>query len=427
MASDLPQQFTKEIKRADTKLVRDKIDTRYVVDRLSYDACDKALKIVKSYGDNAVKWVYGPNWSCNNPMRPPSGFSFAVKRNSPVIPTPFHPQKIFYGTAALCLSDECKFKDGTKVTEESIIHNYQKLSRAINETIQQTTEYPIHEDNQQNWEACIGSGGAYAGIFSSEERGELHHKKQYWLVVQAGAQKASEDLYKRMEDVYYKRTNTINGDNTWEKFFFNNQHTTFLYNACKRVRGRLLAMLADALDIDIEKIRDSYGGYILEPTVETITNIVTVDPYDRDILVFHSNTVDPQIVSNGLLLNETPYLGPILFKGPSDKSKQFGSKWECDENSYGAFPVCTGRQKSIPDVISQLEKVDLLTSIPRDTIHFAYESPNPRNIRLASGLYRRRNAEFIAKEEELGYNHGWGSVNFRPLLVKIASTDEIPV
>lgn len=398
---------------------------------VSESAKNKVEKIISSYGgeENIKNWIWGPNASNNQPFNPPTGFAMKVKKTSPVRTTVFHPTKMFYGTSVFCL-DGVKFENGSEVTQERLLNQRSRLSQRIDKYIKQEgkdggklakmdnfNENTCLEDTE--WDEMLGGGGgAYAGIFSSSERGDYRYDNKFWLVVQSGYSSASEDLYRYMEEIGEKTT--------WENFFLKDEHTLYIYKLMRRNRNRLLFDLATALELKIPTDATdtdhtaNKDKKVIKPTVETITN--TVCKIDADHMVYYNNTINPDNVpTRGIIINESPLLGAVILKGPPSNGELFGLRWKSKQQN-AIFPYCTGRQMELQsDSLEQPLADELSPFIPYSSASHFKQGIN--NNRLSLRVYRPRNVEFKQIETIMGYDHTWGEIQLKPIFVKISSSD----
>ncbi len=425
-------------KQAPDKITRSFLGSSTVLNSVTGGgAKEKCDRISAVYKEDFLQWTWAPNASDHDPLNPPSGFSFMVRAGAPVLSAPFHPEKMFYGTAAYCL-EGATFLDGSPITEERIERDRPRLKQCLNQAIAERSAKTNNDDDgagaslealdiatgqeQCAWEEQLGGGGAYAGIFSSLERGTRHFDKKYWLVVQSGYAPVSEDLYRRMENIGHSTT--------WKQFFLEDPLTNYAYQRVSRNRRRLLYRVAKALDLHLPpsashpdaqavvaaRARRSDSPQMIEPTVETVSHAVTLDRA-RNVMVYHCGTVDPTFSSSqshGVLFNESPFLGPVILKGPPDEGKPFGLTWKAVPECNGTFPCGTGRLRDPRGTSS-------FTLTEEELEPFVWEGAAHGNGRASADLYRLRDAGFKEVEAKLGYNHAWGEIQLRPLVVKLAS------
>jgi hypothetical protein len=441
-------------------------------EELTDSAREKFEKMEARLSGYCKSIVVSPNWSNNKASQVPSGYTLLVSRSAPIIPDVF-PVKFFHATVALRLDDSMKFKDGTPISESHLFGNREKISLQMNTFISETTDYPVKleympkkgilrdtipEHIESNWEPCLGtSSGSYAGIYTSVVRDVDKYKKSYWLVVQANSPEVSADFYSLMED--RQPTFDINRsigqvpkrEQRWDSFFRSDE-TKFLINAAERNRLKLLARLSESLNIDAKysldheynisssKTRTINGSGrsnadILKPTIETLTNIVLDVPENKSI-IFYNATVNPQ-KTDGIILNENPLLGPVILKGPNslDERLAFGGPWELAEGDFSGFPISTGRIRNLSSVSNnKFSDSDNHESsingtstgggggVSLDTEFFLWEGKSKRNLRLSTSLYRKRDINFRNVEKRLGYDHAWGQIELKPLMVKIVKS-----
>lgn len=389
------------------------IDDKFAPPDLPDFAREKCTRILDLYGDNCVKWTWSPNASDNNPLDAPSGFACEVKSSSSLIFDVFHPEKLNYGTAAYRL-DDASFVDGEKLNLDRLIKSREEYKEILNESIKERTSNPARLGyldtkrfkDSEPWEAQLGSGGAYAGIFYSNERGDYDYKTHYWIVVQSGCPQASADLFTEMEE---------SKDGNWEDFFLKNPQSRYLSQCSKRNRQRLLYDVAKSLDLNIKGESDLMSVNrvkMLKPTIETISHLVTMNSSKN--VVYHSNTTNAGDNRGGTILNESPFVGPLILKGPPGPDNEYGLSWKSTQE---VFPTCTGRNK----IVELLPSNSLDIEVEEKWRPFVWEGEKG-NSRLSGNVYRKRDIEFKKSETELGYKHIWGEIQLIPVIVKVAST-----
>jgi hypothetical protein len=269
-------------------------------------------------------------------------------------------------------------------------------------------------------------------VFVSTQRAAQRLEKRLWLVVRAGSPLASEGYYSFMEDM---GDDDDGAAHTWNEVFMERPETLFALRAPARNRARLLGRVAQALDIELPQsvlthdLQLASGGSSsssssskstvrpVKPTIETVTHTVA---RAGNAIVYHNDTVDPSAGGAGVLLGENPVLGPVLLRGPPKERAAFGGAWHTVERSHGAFPASTGRAAVAPGTSTgggQAEVADDDDAAALAPFVFAGAS-HPR---LRAGVYRSRGVDFKSKEAELGYQHVWGEMELRPVVVKLAN------
>lgn len=396
-------------------------------------------QIIDTYGrDNVAAFVWGPNASYLSSIEPPQGFSFAVRADCPLNPSVFSRDKLFTsGISILQLTNSTKTENNSRITEEYLMRNSKELMHKMHEGIPERPGIDSPDIKKPStdleWEESLGkaNSGSYCGVFASEERTPSGFKRDYWLVTQTAVPDISQQLYDLIEDTTPDHDSPIvSSKQTWGGFF--NQKNQEINRASKiatKNRTRLLYNLVESLSLNQANItidtdfgssnsNSSSNRMMVNPTTDMGTNAVTPDPNNSKVLVYHSKTVNPiEMRGGGLIISENPFAGVTILRGPNaSRSKVFGEKWSTAETSYGAFPTCTGR-------VTALNRRDLQPrreSESDGTILFSEQSSNS-NLRLDPRVYRLRDEQFKRAEAALGYDHSWGQIYLRPVIVKISS------
>lgn len=415
--------------------VAKKINSSFLVSEseLPRPVHERAFKMVSAYGDYCQNFTWYPNASAyHENLSPPSGFSMAVELDAPVIADIFSPKKLFYGTIALPL-DNVKLTDGTSLTEEYIIKNFRDIASRVGLKVGQTVENPFNMNksmnkkefiDSSNWSPSLGGGGSYAGLFSSRQKAGYFIKNRLWIVVQSGNTEASIDLYRKIEDAAptWDVSKISPAKNTWENFFEGNRENYYLYNVIRRSRERLMASIADAIGLNLPFEMDDYAKEptktkILKPLVSTMAYSIT---RDGDKMVYAAAAANPSKCPNGFLLNENPYSGVSILKGPEEQNREFGGIWSTAEGTNGMFPTSTGRVKPLTknsgaELLKQAKKIE------SSKFFVDAENIDTKTSRMAPYVYRERNNLFRQKEAEMNYSHTWGEERLEPVLVRLCS------
>ena len=378
-------------------------------DPVSEPAQQKAERIVARYGTKGcAAFTWGPNWSDTKPMDPPTGFTFRVPYDAPLIMDPFSHEKLFSGTTVCSLNDAVFSATRTKVTEEDLLRDYQRTLQRMNA-------------------ALDGEVESFAGIYSSLERDSRGQfwSKRYHLVVQSGNAETSRDIYRRMEEITDSLERSTNSkssalvatrpDQTWKSFFKDSRLNSDILQANSTRRRALLYKLGTALGLEASSW-DTRNGLLPTPTAETTTH-KTVDNKNDRYLVYHSATVDPEVRSGatGIVITETPYMGLTILHGPSSDTDKFdyGTPWKGSNGDDTPFPVCTGRSLTRHDVMASTKNRKGPWIVAQDSIHFTNDS----SWKLAPTCFRPRDIPFKNAERLLGYDPCLGSTSLKPILV----------
>ena len=361
------------------------IDTRFIPAEapLPAGARQKMEAIAREIGPPMRALTVSPNWSHNNPLSAPTGFTLRVRPGAPLTSAPFSAENFFSGSIVHCLDSE---KSGIRTAD--VVRNYQR-----------------HID-EMNRRLDVES---FAGLYYSQESDAGYTpKKRYYLLVHTGAREVSKDLWRHIDEVSDELESAdgllraTKKEHTWEGFFGGGQVLKEAAYAASNNRKRLLSELAVSVGV-----ADAARKF-LSATVETPSYNIGHDP-STDSYSYHSATVDPS-VSKGIILNVNPYIGSVILHGPRAKPVEmnFGASWSAGSNG---FPISTGRLKSERLVLKEQASDWQLDC---DQIHFAKHD----DWRLAGGLYRLRNQSFKAAERAMNYDHTWGETCLTPILVK---------
>jgi len=414
-------------------------------------------KLVKEYDNKIQCWIWLPNVASNKTLDAPSGIVVQVAANSTPIRSDLFSNKMFQGTSLYKIPKGTRLFGGKEIlTEENVIKNLDRIKELINSTFKEEAEegkgistklvdYETGKETRK-WSTEMGSGGSYVGLFVSNQRGAYNYEQDFWIGLQTYSPSANKEIRELMGEAEQQPKVT------WEKFFSNeNKNMAYLQRTIKRNRAIQTAAFANAIGLenpksgllefeeDLEVHSNGGGGrdgptMKLNPTVETITN--TVEIYKGNP-VYRCGAIDPSKINSkhgGVIINENPYLGPTILKGPYSKHMEFGKVWEASSASLGSFPINTGRIKTVKQLKTALKKSN--NSYGLDSISESYDkflsqtfvwsgsnNNNDKNLRLIKNAYKTRDNQFKMIESRLGYDHKNGEINLKPLVVKIASTD----
>lgn len=414
------------------------ISARHVIEgSVSTSANDKAVKIVKNFGPSCKSFVWGPNWSYHGAGKVPSGFAITVDRKAPLVPDIFPASKLYNGVSVFCLGDTVRMSDGTILTRDKLIQSNNSFASEINNFLPEISSHPLDitympkdgptdslNDTRTHWEASLGDSSAFAGIYYSKSLHENYIPRgSFWLVVYAGAPKCSEDVYSIMQDRCGHHDSI--GD-----FVTKTRELKFVFDAASRNRGRLLASLAKAFKLETKFTADTAAFQsatttdlsrfdMLDAHISTITNRPLAV---RDIVTFHSNTIDPKY-TNGSVITTNPFTGVTIRRGVPSPGKPYGDSWELAAGS--AFPMCTGRVQRTKDIERRVEKnPDIFKTVSsiKDSVYFvAKESDESDRFKLVPEVFRMRSKQFIQKERDMGYVAHDREIDLEPIIVKMAS------
>lgn len=401
-------------------------------------------KLMEEHGDKMKLTVWLPNVSGNKTLEAPSGFVVQVAQSSTPVIADLFSSKMYQGTSLYRIPKNSKFLNNGSMAlnEENVIKNLDKLKSLINSAIKEESSKGIalklidseNASEKSRWSTEIGSGGgSFAGLYVSNQRGAYNYEQDFWIGIQTSSPSANRELRSLLIEAEEAHT-------TWDKFFSHeNKELSYLQRAMKRNRAIATAEFANAIglennakeiqfEVDVEaapaKDNSNVPIYKLAPTVETITNVVELYKGNP---VYRCGAIDPSQNKNkngGVIINENPFFGPTILKGPYSKSMEFGKTWEASEKSLGSFPVSTGRTKTTKQLKVEMKKSNNNYNLSnQEAIQSFTWSNGEKNNRLMNGVYRTRDNQFKAIEASLGYDHKNGEINLKPLVVKIASSE----
>lgn len=423
--------------------LQDVTETRFMCcDSNTREKLNQKLQLrIKDYlRENLVERVV---WSANaagcfDLAGSPSGFVFVVKNGweTPVYPDIFHKTKMTHGISVMPL-DGIKGEGGKELNDQYIQSRRPSIAAFLDTHIPEKqaqnpftleTHFDVDSVKESSpWSHALGGSGSYVGLFKSQDPNSYTCEPRYWLVCHGGSMDASQELVQLAhEAVEHHDSGTSTAGSTWRHFFDKDQTNLHLLGMGRRARARMLADMAQALKLSLRYDTDMYSA---EPRKSSLRSLIETDSYSvtkrgRNAMAFHSATIDPATIANGLVLSDNPYKGPVILYGPQagadDRQEQmeFGGPWVSVSGSYGAFPATTGRVMSL---VEARKKAAPLTEGPFHWENMAVKSAHPR---LVPNLYRQRDPEFRSKEIELGYKPFWGELYLRPVFVKLVGPDE---
>jgi hypothetical protein len=413
-----------------------------------------------------TKWSWSPNAEKGLGFAPPTGFAITVKSSAPLKPEVFPKSEMFNGTCALRLPSDLIAENSTvPINAEFIRSNINIIRDRLDQVVKQNVDVKpslLCMDPQSTtrdsmvWKACLSGSGCSVGVYYTTERMDEFYKETVWLVVSSGIKEGSSQLYRLMNepkgtkvtDIFPDKTHLDSNRHTDDEFyhtwgeFLSRPEVGYLKNLSRRNRLHLLYLALRAIGVSQESMKaskelkvkaDNYleglaGNredliMMVEPTMETNTNDFYASGQGSDLnITFYSNTCDSRSVVSGLIIKESPYLGYTILKGPGEKD--LGKNWYSDrpekkavaDGIYGMFPVSTGKN---PSLSPNSEMINTGTYVP--LIFWESQKSSEKLAKLTKNYYNTRNSEFRHKENTLGYDPSWGSVQLIPLLVKVSN------
>lgn len=336
-----------------TQKMTSKIVDDLVVEPVNAKATERVNNIMAQLGDYGVSWVWSMNWSNNDPVAPPSGFSLVVDYDAPLIPDPFHADKLFSGVSAFKIPQTITIgKDRVKLDETYLRKNHEEILNSMKRNLKPNTSNVFDLScmgeesggvDSKGWDPLISGTNSFAGIYSTKSRDGYFLKTDHWILVQSGVPEASFDIYKKI----CEKSDSDNRP-TWNSFFNNNKDIAYTMEGSKRNRNRLIARVAKSMGLNIVCDYDQKCSKIdqkcIKPSLEMFHFSFT-DVRSNKNIIYHANTVSPA-TSNGTLLMENPFIGGYIMNGDTDINADlpFGGHWTVNDKYGEAFPTCTGRR-----------------------------------------------------------------------------------
>ncbi len=340
----------------------------------------------------ATGFTEAPNFSDEEA----SGFSAVMSLDSTIDSDLIHPEKMYSGISLLCLEGAAYGQ--RPFTETTLLGLKSELERSVRGYVGVEGESPLGDDPPSllNYSSKGGGGGggggdkkyrepslgpgSFAGIYESEERGESGYEKKLWLVVKSGRSELGRSFHRHLKKLQHHKDGTT--DHSKMRYLMSDGRTSYAESYSKRNRARILANMArnwiglDMPDFPFEEDKKSPTDFqgrrplMAIPTLETVNYDMIFSEEDGTV-TYHADTADPEFCE-GIVVNEKPELGPVILRGPENRGKNnsptFGGSWKA---SSSTFPTSC----------------------------------------------ERRNAEFKAKEKQLGYDHSWGQLELKPIVV----------
>lgn len=335
-----------------------------VVDRVSDPAISRMDAIIQHSNGGIIKWIWSTNWSRGADLLPPTGGAALIDATKPFSAEVFHPQKMFSGVSILKIPHNAKTNSGKPFNLEYLIMNQDKIKDRMADLIQ-CTEGPRETLAECN-DAVLnhrnrpivdigGSPSHFAGVFYCDEKIHGGYRNDFYLVVQSGMKKASEELFQEMEDVAAENTQG-SAKVSFANYFKDSISVRNLKLANSCHRKEVLAKLCVALDIDKEV--DGYNSTPIENTKYNITNISNQHMvYNAGTMTILSHINEPfnHFDVPFLAITENPAHGislvtcskpTTLISSPSaliTSTSPIDSKTSEQHFSHMAFPLSTGR------------------------------------------------------------------------------------
>ena len=346
--------------------------------------------------------LFLPNHSAVVKDEFPSGTAVQFKKTSPLFAEPLHCSKMMTWGATLYRCDAAKVQAPAYYTDKSrrFLHALAKSIGCSNSEAQPSLEQrdPLTNGDAPGyaWVASLGSDrGAYAGLYMMTSRAGNQRVEEPVLVVQAGAPLVSQQLYKMVADrqsyepdtreeaisVLQTAMNAGVGESvvgppmrvattlTIDEFM-KWPETRYAVNAGSRMRDSIAAAISKHLNLGILTIADSSAGVkgalLAVPALQTLSYHIEAS-LDGESFTYYAGSTNPQAVRNGMVLGQTPSLGPVVLQGAPSSRLARGQGWSVNEavSSVNAFPIGTGRKRSDRQSVAAAQRGSFSPSLRR--------------------------------------------------------------
>lgn len=386
------------------------------------------------YGDSVHEIVCMPNLNNPNKHKSPSGFVMALNPGAPMFPDPFESNKLMSWGSAIA---ELRAPNGLKLTDQFFQDPArgfkEKLAASVSsnpsaEGINIGTRDPDTNLDKPNsaWKGAIGgSPSSYVGIYRMSTTDGSKREEKYVVATTCGAPELSRHLHRGIEDAHFEAGKTRMSVDS----FLQNAETMYTKNAGKRNRSKVLWSAANAVGCSVPSKIDMASPYRENLAIASVeTPSYMIEKHDNRSLYYAGATCTLRC-NGGIILGQTPRMGPILLHGSPTAAVRGGGAW-AHPDSYHGFPIGTGKQVSDNHFISSAEfstPEKIHGGLMPSSSPFVWHGETAAHTRLYPDFYRGRNLEFTVAEERLGRQRAWTSSELVPVLVLMANPVKLSV
>lgn len=447
--------------RAVVKAALRKLDTRFVLpgNALTQRTEEKLVKSIAEFGAYCRRVVMAPNWSENGAFSMPSGFQFeVVAAATPVLPFLFPPSAMYAGTFAVPLGafgdGAERTRDGAQLTEAYVLD----AANGVTERLLAALPDARRADGEEG-AVVLGAAPAdsaataanYAGLFEMGKKGDFGWERSMWVVVRSHDAALSERLHALMTEAaprdpvasaaYARRlaadatlpTREAPPHTTWEQFFFETPEVARIYNQQREHRATVARAVMTALNLaSVPTVAELLASEAcIDSVYNTVEEMRSADAASARNPVFLSDMVPTATIhATGVVLNESPALGPVVLRGPLDAALLHAE-------GVAGFPASTGKLVSVREKwheMRQKRKHDADAAAAElavahrsaSTVH-TWEGASEHNLRLVRGMFRARTDAWKRAEQRFGYVAGADTeLKMRPVHVKLTATAALP-
>ena len=352
-----------------------------------------------------------PNWGYSW-LRPPNGFLAEFAADAPFKADLFYTD--MWAATAVARVDGY---DGSKALEQG------KVDAMFAKVVTAGEAAPSFTDSDtREWSPSLGDGKSFIGLFSTDVVNAQNkmNERAHMIVCRTSIHPLT---YEEMENYFTK----CEADGMTNRAVFADNPTTEAFSSLiTRNRRRVVYEFAEALGLSVRFRKYSNGSVpynIANLAFETETNFVHFT--DHDTMLFYSECTRTSNVTQGLVVNRAPLLGPLVFLGPNhgqpgDSAIFGGNKWY---NAHeDAFPVDLGLHKTT-STWREFGKVGFSKSELAKVVLCDGELEGNKML-LRSYPYRERDGAWQDAEARLGYEFKGSGLTVRTcsaILVKLNS------
>ncbi len=398
------QQVLDEI-RAAMKKVSFKLTMTKKINELTLHEINFAMHCLLSYGDSARRFSFGPHHTDHGAGAPPSGYQFTVSAEASLRTAPFHRRTLGNGVLAFPLDAglACMRTESGATLDEYHLRS-SRVRAAIDLAITN--------------ERLGGDERNYAGIFSSRRRDGARVVRQYWVVVQANDQAASERYFDTLLDAE-------RAGKTWKQAFTENDALSTLVSAQTVHRARIACALIRACELGPVCAERDFDANVVamiesEQFVDNVHDVVE-QGLPGEMTYLNGMASNRAVTSSGLVVREAGRLGVTLISGPLEATRV--------KTDVG-FPCWTGHKRS-PFVTQRAdetnEATESETTLSDRTFFWDGCETDERyrhNLTLSiEQAHVRHDKRWRVVESWLGHARDADELTLEPVVVKLHSTE----
>ena len=389
------------------------------------------------HGDFAKRLIWSPNWEEVGQRAFPSGYQFTVHETSPVIPALFSPDSMFAHAMAFPLSAGVSCNTAKK-SDQAVDHTYFAPSQQV-----AAIGGRLKEKFGGKQQLLGAQDTSYTGIFATKKRTEDGYISELWVAAQSSSNSIAERAFELIESntpddieasleygaklaaCQSQTPQSVVGIGapphvTWKQLFVENTDMARLDLAQRQHCAKTLLHTLKACGLGPVAASTDQNENIAallqsSQLVESKRNCVDHVVSGRGELAYLSEMISlHSIRPAGILVRETPQLGPTVIRGPWRTSEQAAQ-------GVVGFPYSVGRRCSTR-AHNRDPGLDF-SELTENNVHI-WDSNAPLNTNLSRKLHRRRNDQWRSIESKLGLADTSTEINLEPVFVVLAPTEQ---